>query len=240
MSLRPDARPLYLLVIDKLKQDIEEGKLKPGYKLPSENELAKSLGVSRATLREALRILEDENIIIRKHGIGTFVIEKPVFSSGIEELYSITQMIEKNGYKAGTIYINVRDIEPSKEDLEGFQLDNLKSLIRIERIRTANEEPVVYCIDKIPESVLSKDFNFQKDGSIFQVLDQNNIHISYAITDIKTIGFHEKISPLLHLTQDSSLLVLKQVHYDNNDRPVLISINYFRPDKFRFHVLRKR
>ncbi len=240
MSLRPDARPLYLLVIDKLKQDIEEGKFKPGYKLPSENELAKTLGVSRATLREALRILEDENIIIRKHGIGTFVIEKPVFTSGIEELYSITQMIEKNGYKAGTIYLNIREMNPSKEDLEGFQLQSAVEIVRIERIRTANDEPVVYCIDKIPESVLPSNFNFQKDGSIFKVLDQNNIHISYAITDIKTIGYHEKISPLLHLTEESSLLVLKQVHYDTHDNPVLISINYFRPDKFRFHVLRKR
>ena len=67
-----DQRHLYLQVIDRLKQDIEKGIFKEKEKLPSEFELAKLLGVSRATLREALRVLEEENIIVRRHGVGTF------------------------------------------------------------------------------------------------------------------------------------------------------------------------
>lgn len=241
MSLRQDTRPLYLLVIDKIKQDIEAGVLKPGNRLPSEFDLAKELGISRATLREALRILEDENVIIRKHGVGTFVNAKPVFTSGIEELYSISQMIEKTGQKAGTIFVNVSKTSPTNDDLKSFQLNDSDHILRIERIRTADEEPVVYCIDKIPENLLSKDFNFQKDGSIFVALEkQANIEISYAVTDIEPIGYHEKISPILQSPPESSLLVLKQIHYDIADRPVLISVNYFRADKFRFQVLRRR
>ncbi len=240
MALRPDTRPLYLLVIDKIKQDIEHGILKPGNRLPSEFDLAKELGVSRATLREALRILEDENVIIRKHGVGTFINAQPVFTSGIEELYSISQMIEKNGYQAGTIYVSTTHPSATTDDKKGFHSDEVERIVRIERIRTADDEPVVYCIDKIPESVLPNDFNFQS-GSIFVALEeQASIAISYAITEIVPIGYHEKISPLLHSPPESSLLVLKQIHYDVTDRPVLISINYFRADKFRFQVLRKR
>lgn len=241
MTLRPDNRPLYLLVIDKIKQDIETGVIRPGNKLPSEFELAKELGISRATLREALRILEDENVIFRKHGVGTFVNAKPEFTSGIEELYSITQMIEKNNQKAGTIYVNKEYISPTNADIKGFKLNSNENILRIERIRTADNEPVVYCIDKVPESVLPKDFNFQDDGSIFQTLEKEaNVLITYAIAEIEPIGYHEKISSILHSPPESSLLVLKQIHYDVKDRPVLISINYFRADKFRFQVLRRR
>ncbi|MDF2859258.1 MAG: GntR family transcriptional regulator, partial [Neobacillus sp.] len=73
MSIKLDSRHLYLQVIDRLKQDIDKGVYKEKEKLPSEFDLAKQLGVSRATLREALRILEEENVIIRRHGVGTFV-----------------------------------------------------------------------------------------------------------------------------------------------------------------------
>lgn len=73
-------------------------------KLPSEFDLAKQLGVSRATLREALRILEEDNVITRRHGVGTFVNTKPVFTSGIEQLNSVTNMIIHAGMKPGTIF----------------------------------------------------------------------------------------------------------------------------------------
>ncbi len=241
MVLRPDNRALYLLVIDKIKQDIENGIIKPGNKLPSEFELSRELGVSRATLREALRILEDENVIIRKHGVGTFVNAKPVYVSGIEELYSITQMIEKNNQKAGSIFVHTNRVSATHADMTELKLNQTEDILRIERIRTADGEPVVYCIDKIPVGVVPKEFNFEKESSIFQTLEKEaKIYISYAITDIQPIGYHEKISSILHTPPESSLLVLKQVHYDASDRPVLSSVNYFRADKFRFQVVRRR
>jgi len=84
VTIKADHRHLYLQVIDRLKSDIETGVFKENEKLPSEFELSKSLGVSRATLREALRLLEEENVIVRRHGVGTFVNPKPLFTSGIE------------------------------------------------------------------------------------------------------------------------------------------------------------
>ena len=71
VTIKADHRHLYLQVIDRLKSDIEAGIFKENEKLPSEFELSKSLGVSRATLREALRLLEEENVIVRRHGVGT-------------------------------------------------------------------------------------------------------------------------------------------------------------------------
>ncbi len=241
MTIKADHRHLYLQVIDRLKSDIEKGVYQENEKLPSEFELSKSLGVSRATLREALRLLEEENVIVRRHGVGTFVNPKPVFTSGIEHLSSVSSMIEKAGMEPGTIFMSAKEEEPTEEDLDRFQTDIDDNVITIERVRTADGEPVVYCIDKVPSNYLPQQFLKNEDLSIFSALEKSgNIRVAYAITYIDPVGYHETVSPILKCGPETALLVLKQVHYDDNDQVVLYSKNYFRADKFSFHVVRKR
>lgn len=227
-------------MIDRLKSDIEKGVYKENEKLPSEFELSKELGVSRATLREALRLLEEENVIVRRHGVGTFVNPKPVFTSGIEQLSSISSMIENAGMKPGTIFMNAIENSPSEDDMERFKCDETDKVITIERVRTADGEPVVYCVDKVLSKYLPPDF-VEKEGSIFSSIEQSgDIHVDYAVTFIDPIGYHEEVSPILNCGPETALLMLKQLHYDDNDRVVLFSKNFFRADKFSFHVIRKR
>lgn len=240
MTIRADNRHLYLQVIDRIKEDIHKAVYKEKQKLPSEFELSKHLGVSRATLREALRILEEENVVIRRHGVGTFVNSKPIFSSGIEELYSVTNMIKRAGQSPGTIYISSNTKAVSDEDIKRFTLQESEEILVIERVRTADSQPVVYCIDKIPQSIVPiKDMS--KAESLFELLEQGTgRHIAYAITNIEPVGYHDRISPILQCDPETALLVLRQMHYDQNDQPVLYSCNYFKADTFSFHVVRKR
>lgn len=240
MSIKHDHRHLYLQVIEKIKKDIEDEVYTEKEKLPSEFELSKQLGVSRATLREALRILEEENVIIRRHGVGTFINAKPMFSSGIEQLTSVTDMIAKGGMKPGTIFLSSTTQNPSEEAQRVFKCEKDDSLVMFERLRTANEEPVVYCLDKILEKHLPHNFSHQEE-SLFNILESySSIKVTYAVSHIEPIGYHDKISPLLQCDPETALLVLKQMHYDENDRPILYSLNYFKSNKFSFHVLRKR
>ncbi|RFU67830.1 GntR family transcriptional regulator [Bacillus sp. V59.32b] len=240
MSIKSDNRHLYLQVIDHLKQDIENGIYKEREKLPSEFDLAKMLGVSRATLREALRILEEENVIIRRHGVGTFVNTQPMFTSGIEQLNSVTNMIKQAGMKPGTIFLSSRTEEPTDEDIRRFSNSLDEGIVLLERVRTANGEPVVYCVDKIPEHILPETFSHE-DESIFDILEKEaDRRIAYAVAQIEPIGYHEKVSPILECDPEAALLVLKQMHFDEKDEPVLYSVNYFKADMFSFHVLRKR
>jgi GntR family transcriptional regulator len=240
MSIRADSRHLYLQVIDQLKQDMKDGKYKEREKLPSEYALAQQLGVSRATLREALRVLEEENIVFRKHGVGTFVNPKPIFSSGIEELNSVTAMIERSGKKAGTQYITAEITEPSKEDRKQFVNEKLQSVMKIERVRTADEKPVIFCIDKLPEGLLPSE-SLKKEESLFKALEKYaNIYVSYALARIEPVSFQQRVYNILDCDASQPLLLLKQLHYTDKDEPVLYSANYFRSDFFRFEVIRKR
>ncbi|MCM3769378.1 MULTISPECIES: GntR family transcriptional regulator [Priestia] len=240
MSIRADNRHLYLQVIDKIKQNIEKGIFKEKERLPSEFDLSKQLGVSRATLREALRILEEENIIVRRHGVGTFVNTKPTFLSGIEQLNSITHMIEQAGMKAGTIFLSSQIQDLSENDLTRFACGEDEQILFVERVRTANGEPVVYCMDKVPQKILPENFEYKQE-SLLEILEkQAGKHISYAVANIEPLGYHEKVSPILQCEPETALLVLKQMHYDQYDEPILYSINYFKADQFSFQVLRKR
>jgi GntR family transcriptional regulator len=240
MSIKSDNRHLYLQVIDRLKQDIEDGVYKEKEKLPSEFDLAKHLGVSRATLREALRILEEENVIIRRHGVGTFVNSKPLFTSGIEQLNSVTNMIKLAGMIPGTIFLSSSAQGPTEEDIRRFACSPDEDIVVIERVRTANGEPVVYCIDKVPEHILPETFSYEEE-SLLNILEEvSNRKITYAVAQIEPIGYHEKISPILECEPETALLVLKQMHFDEMDEPILYSVNYFKADKFSFRVLRKR
>ncbi|MFJ7950591.1 GntR family transcriptional regulator [Lysinibacillus sp. NPDC096418] len=241
MTIKTDHRHLYLQVIDRLKSDIEAGIFKENEKLPSEFELSKSLGVSRATLREALRLLEEENVIVRRHGVGTFVNPKPLFTSGIEHLSSISSMIEMAGMEPGSRFLKATESVPSEEEIKRFQCDDEDKILTIERVRTADDEPVVYCIDKLPAKSLPTDFVNNKEVSLFSALEQSGkIHVEYAVTYIDPVGYHEQASPILNCGRETALLVLTQLHYDDHDQVVLYSKNYFRADKFSFHVVRKR
>ncbi|UOY93618.1 GntR family transcriptional regulator [Ectobacillus sp. JY-23] len=240
MSIRSDNRHLYLRVIDRIKDDIKEGVYKEKQKLPSEFDLAKELGVSRATLREALRILEEENVVLRRHGVGTFVNATPLFSSGIEQLYSITDMIADAKKVPGTIFLSSSLTSLTEEEKEKFRCTENVEALAIERVRTADGEPVVYCVDKMPHNILP-DLSDYKEESLLSIIHRKtNKRVTYAVAHIEPLGYHSKVSPILECDPETALLVLKQMHYDQNDEPILYSLNYFRADKFSFHVLRKR
>ncbi|WP_438317760.1 GntR family transcriptional regulator [Sporosarcina sp. FA9] len=241
MMIKTDQRLLYLQVIERLKNDIEKGIFKENERFPSEFELARELGVSRATLREALRLLEEEKVIIRKHGVGTFVNPKPLFTSGIEHLTSVSAMIRNVGMEPGTIFMDVSETTPSEKEQARFSCNEEDHLVTIKRVRTADGEPVVYCIDHVLSKNIPTGTEELLNVSIFDAIEKSGeIRIDQAVTHIEPVGYDDVASSILRCGVDVPLLVLLQHHYSEDGEMVLYSKNYFRADKFSFHVVRKR
>ncbi|WP_124070870.1 GntR family transcriptional regulator [Filibacter tadaridae] len=241
MMVKTDQRHLYVQVIERLKQDIESGVFKENERFPSEFDLARSLGVSRATLREALRVLEEDKVIVRKHGVGTFVNPKPLFSSGIEHLSSVSSMIRDAGMEPGTIFMDVSETEPCDENAARFDCSDEDRITTIKRVRTADGEPVVYCIDQVLSKNLPLGVERLVSDSLFDAIEKSGeIRIDQAVTHIEPVGYDDVASPILRCGVDVPLLVLLQQHYSEEGEMVLYSKNYFRADKFSFHVVRKR
>lgn len=230
----------HLHIIDQIKEKINQGIFQERELLPSEFHLSQQLQTSRYKIRKALEVLIEQNIITNKPGFGFYVNPKPLFFSGIEELNSVTETIKKSGRQPGSQYLSIDVVEPTKEDLENFHPLKLEKLIRIERIRTADNFPVVFNIDKIPNNLIPLEY-IDSEQSMFQLMEKySKKRISHAVAQIEPIGFHERIYDILHYDPDKSLLLLKQMHYTEDDQPVLHSVNYYRPDMFSFHVVRKR
>jgi len=230
-------------VVERLKNDIKLGLFKDNKRFPTEYELSQELGVERLIIRNALQILEAEKVIVQNKGLGMFVNPKPLFTSGIEKLSSVSTMIEEAGMEPGTILLDVTITKPTTEEIMQFNLDdeNVEELVTIKRIRTADGNPVVYCVDQI----LAKNFpvgtNELLNMSIFDAIElSGEIRIEQAMTNIEPLGYDDIASPILRCGFDIPLLVLLQRHYSEEGDMVLYSKNYFRADKFNFHVMRKR
>lgn len=240
MSTNSDSRHLYLQVIDAIKRNIKNGIYKEKEKLASEFELAKELNVSRAVLREAIQALEEENIVTVRPGVGIFINPKPTLFSGIEELNSVTNTIEQSGKKAGSHYLSTEVVIPTEDEKEAFKPKEINEIIKVERIRTADNEPVVFCVDKVPHGLIPLEHLYEEQSMFMLMEEFAQKRIDYAVTYLEPIGYNERIHDLLNCDPEQALLLLKQIHYTKEDEPVLYSVNYFRPDMFSFHVLRKR
>lgn len=239
MVIKSNLDHLYLQVIDEIKRNVESGKYKEKEMLPSEFQLSKELKVSREVLSEALRILEEDNILIRRHGIGLFVTPQPIMSSGIEDLNSVTAMIEESGKSAGTQYLSTEIIIPTEDEQEKFKSNKFDKLVKIERIRTADGDPVVFCIDKVPEELMPLEHLYQEESMFKLMKDHAQKQITHAIAHIEPVNYHERIYNILNCRPEQSLLLIKQMHYTAENEPIMYSLNYFRSDMFSFHVLRK-
>lgn len=238
--MKSDSRQLCLHVADRIKNEMEHGSYRSLEQLPSEYEMSRQLDVSRAVLKDALHVLEEDNVITRRHGVGNFVNRKPIFTAGLEELNSITDMIERTGKKAGSQYISAELVEATREYKRRFSPREVTGIAKIERVRTADQKPVLFCIDIIPEDLVPLQYIHEAD-SIFSLLENYaGKHIAYAVADIETISYHDRIYSFLDCNPEESLLLLKQVHYTKEDEPVLYSANYFRSDVFNFRILRRR
>lgn len=242
MAITP--RPVFLQVEEEIRALINE-RLKPGDRLPSEQELAATLGVSRSTLREALRILENEGMIRRKHGVGSFVQRKvsPI-QGGIEELASISQLIRSLGMEPGTSSLELREETLDQQLAVKLSAPVGARVLTFDRVRTANGDPVVYGLDRVlaeflPNSPSAREFINDYGGSIFALLEANSIRIEYVKADIRPVVAGRLVARRLGLGRLRPLLLLEQVHYDAGHNPVVYGEDYFHPDYFHFWVIRR-
>jgi len=213
-----------------------------GTKLPSEPKLAKQLGVSRATLREAMRTFESQGLLRRRQGMGTFVLgPTQVIESGLEVLESIETQAEKIGLDVTMGEFEISHLRADADQAEKLGTEIGDSLVRVSRVILTDDAPVAYLVDIIPESVMSPEtLVSQFTGSVLDLL----IHIgdpplSISKTEISAIHAPTEVAKALDVQRGDTLLLLKGILYDEIGDPIDISHSYFLPGYFRLHIIRK-
>src|SRR5687768_15733169 len=122
-------------------------------KLPSEGQLAKRFNVSRATVRDAVRALVEAGYVTRRRGSGSYVTERRRMPHGLDSTLSYLAMIESAGVRAGMRVLEAA-FEQCRADAGPLQLNPGDTVLVVERVRTADDRPVIYSHDRIPARLL--------------------------------------------------------------------------------------
>jgi len=213
-----------------------------GEKLPSEPKLANTLKVSRATLREAMRIYEVQGLIRRKQGIGTFVVASPqIIETGLEILESIETLAEHSGMDITMGDLEITNVKVNANLAEILNLSVGAALITIKRIIKADNRPVAFLIDTLPEDILSPaDLDGGFTGSVLDLLlHRGNPTLSISKTEISASPAPTEVARALEIQRGDTLLLLSAHLFTNTARVIDISYSYFLPGYFNFHVVRK-
>lgn len=242
MKIKEKNQPLSTLVEKKIIEYINTNDIQIDEKIPTEPKLMELLGVSRYTIREALALLSEKNIIYKTQGKGTFLKKKPIeISSGLEKLESINQSIERYGLTPGTKWVDIEENQPTEMMIEKLKISKSDKVITFKRIKMADDKVAAYCVDTIPKfrmkSEISKNLG---DKSLFKYLEEHDIEITSSVSDILPSFPTDEMKKLLNVKEDHLFLLLYQIHYDRNGKPTLYSLDYFDPKVFKFQINRIR
>lgn len=242
-KLRLDNRPLYIRAEEALTALLESNAYQPGDQLPPEPELAQQLGISRSTLREAMRTFEERGLITRRQGVGTFVSQSSplIIESGLETLESVDTLVRRRGMVIQTRDLQIEE-KPATRDLAyALEVAEGSLLTIVTRTQVAAGQPVAYMVDALPTSIVSAEgmrVGFQ--GSVFDyLLERSDLTLAHARADILPICADEHQSARLDLEPGTVLLLLEETLYLITGEIIGFSRNYFVPEFFKFHVVRR-
>ncbi len=237
------SEPLRYQVRKAILDFLEKENYSIGDKIPSEQELMNLLNVSRSTLREGLQLLEQERILITKHGIGRYLASTPKdLKFDINELLSVTEMLANYGIQVKTHLLSSEIIPADNVLSTNLDVPLGEPIIAIERIRYAEEIPVIYAIDYIPNKKIPGLLNPKEfEGSLFALLEERwGIKLDYSIATLRVVLSEGHIPKIAVVDPHLPWVLLEQVNYTEEGEPIIFSRDYHRSDYIEFHVKRFR
>lgn len=226
-------------VSEDLRTQISSGSRPPGSRLPTEVQLAQRFGVSRPTVRAALRELEAQGLVRTQHGVGTFVVDQPPIQAGLERLDSITDSIRAMGRIPGMIYASrmTRQVMPEEADFMGVPGDT--TVLELRRTITADAEVVAYSYDLIPAALLPPEFDCSSlSGSLFAFFRRElGIEPHHASAEVHAVN-SRYIGWGPEAPAHNLFVMLNQLHYDGGSRLILYSRTYFIEGRYKFTIFR--
>lgn len=252
----PKVRSTHDQVETALKGMIAE--LHPGDQLPPEPELAKLLGVSRPTLRETLQTFAERGLLIRRHGVGTFVGSRlPILEAGLEVLESLDNMAQRLGLEIEMMHLAVRERQATTEELTGLNLVRNGAtdeppgpsqgeaketrVLVVDRVMTIEGEPVADLRDVVPVDYLRKaDLGPDFHGSVLDLLrSRGEPLLSISRTEMVADVADPRQAERLEVRLGAPLLTLIAQLFSYDEHVVDYSVSSFVPGYFRFHVMRR-
>lgn len=227
--------PLHAQVEDMLRKMIDQPEYQNGKLLPNEISIAKRLGISRSTVRQATNKLVYERLLVRKKGVGTKVAKNTI-STKLNEWASFSHEMGEKGVVFKNYSIKVAMIVPDKEIQQLFNISEGTKVLKMERIKGPESGPIVHFVSYFhPRTGLTEDDDFSKP--LYETLEKKH-HIVAVISKegISAILADAKISKLLNIKVGDPILFRKRVVCDPGDRPIEYNLGFYRADRFTYTI----
>jgi GntR family transcriptional regulator len=220
--------PVYMIIVEDIREKINSGKLKPGDDIPSETALCNEYDTSRMTVRKGLAILANDGYIFSIPGKGYYV-KKPEYNKYTlyyDEMNNLINSVNQ------TKLLGVEIVMPSDELSQSLQISKKKKVIMIRRLFYTDGEPMAYDVKYLIYQkgmpIVEKEIKeatfpemISKNTSLFAMKKELMIYARYP---------EEKTKKLLNMYSDLALMVVEQKLFDSTDKPMGQGITYFRGD----------
>ena len=228
------SRPLYVQLMQKIKNSIGNEELQVGARIPTEQDMCSAYGVSRITVRKAIADLEKQGILEKKQGKGTFVTV-PAIRRKLHEVNSFHDTCRMNGKKPSTKVLGQKTVPALPADEEELGVAPGSRVVETVRIHYADGIPVI-----LEENHFSMAYSYLLEsdlaGSLYTLLEECGAEPAQATHVISLKKATPNISRLLKVEQDTSLMYLHEVIFDKKGRPLHTSRQYIRGDIFSFRI----
>lgn len=235
---------------DNIKHDLKKYilsmNLKESAKLPPEVEIGRLFGVSRVTVRRALDELEQENLIFRIHGRGTFVNpEAAAIKISLNPAQEFGHLIALGGYEPEIQLAGQTTVKHEKKHSRNLMVDETASLFRIEKVYYADGHPAIVCIDYIPKELFQREPADEEWSGLssFELLRRYAGRLLCRDrVEIQTMTREEmaQVTPRAALMECRSVLELDNIGYDQDNQPVISATSFFDTRYVRYNLLRSQ
>jgi len=229
------AVPLYIQIAESLLDQIESGELAPGDRLPPERELSKMLAVNRMTLRQALRVIEMQGLIIRRQGNGTYVAE-PKIEREADLLIPFTKGMRRRGYMPGARVIMLEQ-RPAEVSVANYlKLPISAPVYYMHRLRFINQGPVM--LERLTISAHRfpgfEDHDME-NRSVYEIMEtEYGVLITKARQGLEPVIATDYEAECLGIEPGAPLMLERRLGFDQEGHPVEYAKDLYRGDRFSF------
>jgi|TARA_B110000240_G_scaffold93898_1_gene106588 GntR family transcriptional regulator len=225
--------PLYINIKNQLKQQILSDDYSIDERIPSENQLMTSFGVSRITVRKALKELHAEGLLWSIQGKGAFV-SKPKVSQEIRSLQSLSEAIDSRLNRVSTKLLSAKKVTPSQAVQDNL---NSKKVFEITRIRYLNKKPISLDTSYFPIEIGMKVLDTHETDDIFHTLENNlNVSLGQAHISMEARSAESKLAKILEVHIGKPIFWVTRLIKDMNDETIVCEYLAYRGDAYKYHL----
>lgn len=230
--------PLYYQLKEIILNEIMSGTLKPGDCLPTENEFMQSYNISRATVRQAMIELVNENYLSRQKGKGTFVSKPKITQKYINRVETYKEQMKKIGINPTTKVEVCEVVKPSLAICKELNISDDTKVIKLVRIRSINEEPILIAETYMPYTLCH--FVLEHDmvnESLYQILsEREETKIVKATRTIESALASEKVANMLNIQKGDALQIITTTASNKENSVIEYTVAKYRGDRNVFVV----